>query len=114
MLMVREGLASGAAYADAVSHGNGLTSLQFRGVANESTYQTFINIEGPARLRLVREGSRFTVYAGKREGELKEVGPIEYVRIKDPAYVGLGVSSHVATRLETAVFSNVKLEPLKK
>jgi hypothetical protein len=114
MLMVRDGLAAGAAYADAVSHGNGLTSLQFRGVPNESTYQTFINIEGPARLRLVRQGSRFTMYAGKPGGELKEVGPVEYVRIKDPAYVGLGVSSHVATALETAVFSNVKLEPLKK
>jgi len=114
MLMVRDGLASGAAYADAVSHGNGLTSLQFRGVANESTYQTFINIDGAARLRLVRQGSRFTMYAGKPGGELKEVGPVEYVRIKDPAYVGLGVSSHVATTVETAVFSNVKLEPLKK
>jgi len=97
-----------------VSHGNGLTSLQFRGVANESTYQTFINIDGTARLRLVRQGSRFTMYAGKPGGELKEVGPVEYVRIKDPAYVGLGVSSHVATTVETAVFSNVKLEPLKK
>ena len=114
MLMVRDGLASGAPYADAVSHGNGLTSLQFRGVANESTYQTFINVDGTARLRLVRQGSRFTMYAGKPGGELKEVGPVEYVRIKDPAYVGLGVSSHVATTVETAVFSNVKLEPLKK
>ena len=114
MLMVRESLASGAAYADAVSHGNGLTSLQFRGVANESTYQTFINIDGPVRLRLVRQGSRYTMYAGKPGGELKEVGPVEYVRIKDPAFVGLGVSSHVATALETAVFSNVRLEPLKK
>ncbi len=114
MLMVREGLASGAAYADAVSHGNGLTSLQFRGVANESTYQTFIDIDGPARLRLVRQGSRYTMYAGKPGGELKELGPVEYVRIKDPAFVGLGVTSHVATALETAVFSNVKLEPLKK
>jgi catechol 2,3-dioxygenase-like lactoylglutathione lyase family enzyme len=114
MLMVRDGLGSGAAYADAVSHGNGLTSLQFRGVANEDTYQTFINVEGPTRLRLVREGSRFTMYAGKPGGELKQVGPIEYVRIKEPAYVGLGVSSHVATAVETAVFSNVKLEPLKK
>jgi catechol 2,3-dioxygenase-like lactoylglutathione lyase family enzyme len=114
MLMVRDGLASGAAYADAASHGNGLTSLQFRGVANESTYQTFINVDGPTRVRLVRQGSRFTMYAGKPGGELKEVGPIEYIRIKDPAYVGLGVSSHVATALETAVFSNVKLEPLKK
>jgi len=114
MLMVRDGIASGAAYADAVSHGNGLTSLQFRGVANESTYQTFINIDGPARLRLVRQGSRYTMYAGKPGGELKEIGPVEYVRVRDPAYVGLGVSSHVATALETAVFSNVKLEPLKK
>jgi catechol 2,3-dioxygenase-like lactoylglutathione lyase family enzyme len=113
-LMVRDGLASGAAYADAVSHGNGLTSLQFRGVANESTYQMFINVEGPTRLRLVRQGSRFTMYAGKPGGELKEVGPIEYVRIKDPAYVGLGVSSHVATALETAVFSNVKVEAVKE
>jgi hypothetical protein len=112
--MVRDGLAAGAAYADAVSHGNGLTSLQFRGVANESTYQTFINLEVPTRLRLVREGSRFTMYAGEPGGELKEVGPVEYVRIKNPAYVGLGVSSHVATALETAVFSKVKLEPLKK
>jgi catechol 2,3-dioxygenase-like lactoylglutathione lyase family enzyme len=114
MLMVREGLASGAAYADAVSHGNGLSSLQFRGLANESTYQTFTNVEGPARLRIVRQGSRVTMYAGKPGGPLKEVGPVEYVRIKDPAYVGLGVSSHVATALETAVFSNVTLEPLKK
>ncbi len=115
MLMVRDGLASGAAYADAVSHGNGLTSLQFRGVANESTYQTFIDLpEGPARLRLIRQGSRITMYAGKPGGELKQLGPVEYVRIKDPAYVGLGVSSHVATALETAVFSNVSLEALKK
>ena len=114
MLMVREGLASGAAYADAVSHGNGLTSLQFRGVANENTYQTFIDLEVPVRLRLVRQGSRFTMYAGKPGGELKQLGPIEYVRIKNPAYVGLGVTSHVATALETAVFSNVRLEPLKK
>src|SRR6185312_11036265 len=114
MLMVRDGLASGAAYADAVSHGNGLTSLQFRGVANESTYQTFINVDGPARLRIVRQGSRFTMYAGKTGGNLQELGPVEYVRIKDPAYVGLGVSSHVATRLETAVFSNVRIEQIKK
>jgi hypothetical protein len=32
------------------------------------------------------------------------------VGLKDPVYVGLGVCSHVATTLETAVFSNVKIE----
>jgi lactoylglutathione lyase len=110
VLMVRQGLDPGSAYADAVSHGDGLTSLQFRGVANEQTYQVFTNIDGPARLRIVRQGSRYTMYAGKPNEELKPVGPVEYVTLKDPVYVGLGVCSHVATTLETAIFSNVKLE----
>jgi len=111
LLMIRQSLDPGSAYADAVSHGNGLTSLQFRGAANEQTYQTFTQVDGTARLRLVKQGSRFTMYAGKPGEELKPVGPVEYVSLKDPVYVGLGVCSHVATTLETAVFSNVKLEP---
>ena len=110
VLMIRQGLDPGAAYADAVSHGNGLTSLQFRGAANEHTYQTFTQIEGPARLRIVRQESRFTMYAGKPGEDLKVVGPVEFISLKDPVYVGLGVCSHTATSLETAIFSNVKLE----
>jgi TolB protein len=110
VLMLRQSLDPGSAYADAVSHGDGLTSLQFRGVANEQTYQVFTQVEGKVRLRLVRQGSRYTMFAGKPDGELKPVGPVEYISMKGPVYVGLGVCSHVATALETAVFSNVKLE----
>ena len=110
VLMIRQGLEPGSAYADAVSHGNGLTSLQFRGAANEQTYQVFTQVDGPVRLRIERKQSRFTMYAGKPNEELKVVGPIEYVGLQDPVYVGLGVCSHVATTLETAVFSNVKIE----
>jgi TolB protein len=110
VLMIRQTLEPGSAYADAVSHGNGLTSLQFRGAANEQTYQVFTQVDGPVRLRIERKQSRFTMYAGKPNEELKVVGPIEYVGLQDPVYVGLGVCSHVATTLETAVFSNVKIE----
>jgi TolB protein len=110
VLMIRQSLDPGSAYADAVSHGNGLTSLQFRGAPNEQTYQVITQVDGPVRLRLVRQGSRFTMYAGKPNEELKPAGPVEYVGLKDPVYVGLGVCSHVATTLETAVFSNVTLE----
>src|SRR6516165_5667094 len=109
-VLIRQSLDPGAAYADAVSHGDGLTSLQFRGAANEHTYQVFTQIEGPAQLRIVRQGSRFTMYAGKLGEEQKAVGPVEFVSLKDPVYVGLGVCSHTPTTLETAVFSNVKLE----
>jgi TolB protein len=111
MLMVRQSLDPGSAYADAVSHGNGLTSLQFRGAPDEQTYQVVAREDGPTRLRLVRQGSRFTLYAGKPSEELKPYGPVEYIGLKDPVYVGLGVCSHVATTIETAIFSNVTLEP---
>lgn len=110
LLMIRQSLDPGSAYADAVSHGDGLTSLQFRGAANEQTYQVITHVDGTVRLRIERTGSRFTMYAGKPNEELKPVGPVEYVGLQDPVYVGLGVCSHVATALETAIFSNVKLE----
>jgi hypothetical protein len=110
VLMLRQSLDTGSAYADAVSHGNGLTSLQFRGAPNEQTYQVVAAEDGPSRLRIVKKGSRFTMYFGKPGGELKPSGPVEFVTLHEPFYVGLGVCSHVATTLETAIFSNVKLE----
>ncbi|HZV87483.1 MAG TPA: hypothetical protein VFF95_08060 [Candidatus Binatus sp.] len=110
VLMLRQSLDTGSAYADAVSHGNGLTSLQFRGAPNEQTYQVVAAEDGPSRLRIVKKGSRFTMYFGKPGGELKPSGPVEFVTLHEPFYVGLGVCSHVATTLETAIFSNVRLE----
>jgi TolB protein len=110
MLMFRQSLDPGSPYADAVSHGNGLTSLQFRGAANEQTYQVVAAEDGPSRLRIARKGSRFTMYFGKPSGELKASEPVEFVGLQEPFYVGLGVCSHVATTLETAIFSNVKLD----
>lgn len=110
VLIVRQSLDAGSPYADAVSHGNGLTSLQFRGAANEQTYQIVAAEDGPSRLRLVKKGSRFTMYFGKPGEEWKTSGPVEFVTVQEPFYVGLGVCSHVATTLETAIFSNVKLE----
>lgn len=110
MLMIRQSLEPGAAYADAVSHGNGLTSLQFRGTANEQTYQVVAAEDGPSRLRIVRKGSRITMHFAKPGGAWNQAGPVEFISIAEPFYVGLGVCSHVPTTLETAIFSNVKFE----
>ena len=43
---------------------------------------------------------------------MKMLGPVENISLKDPVYVGLGVCSHVATAVETAIFSNVKIEEM--
>jgi Tol biopolymer transport system component len=49
------------------------------------------------------------IFIGKPGAELQPVGPATVV-LKDPVYVGLGVCSHKADVLESAIFTNVKLE----
>lgn len=109
VLMIRQSLDPGSAYADAAAHGDGLTALQFRVSAAGQTAQIPTQVDGPVRVRVERHGDQFTMFAGPAGQELKPSGPA-VVSMHDPVYVGLGVCSHVATTLETAIFSNVKIE----
>ncbi|MGE5647476.1 MAG: TolB family protein [Acidobacteriota bacterium] len=109
VLMVRQSLDAGSPYADVALHGDGLTSLQYRLAAGGETAEVQSALKGPARVRIERRGNRFTMYAGEPGGALTPSGPVE-VKLQDPVYVGLGVCSHDANVLETAVFSNVQVE----
>lgn len=109
VLMVRQSLEPNAAYADAALHGDGLTSLQYRLAASAATDEVRSAVKGPLRIRIERRGDRFTMYAGNPGERLTASGPVE-VKLQDPVYVGLGVCSHDANVLETAVFSNVEVD----
>jgi hypothetical protein len=109
VLMIRQSLEPDAAYADVALHGDGLTSLQFRPTAGGITQEIRSSLTAPARLRIVRRGNEFTISAGAPGEELQSSGPATVV-LQDPVYVGLGICSHDASVLETAVFSNVKVE----
>ena len=111
-LMIRQTLDPGSAYADVALHGDGLTSLQFRPASGAATQEMRSELKGPGRIRIERRGDRFTLFAGNAGEELRPTGPAT-VALRDPVYVGLAVSSHQADILETAVFSNVKLEALQ-
>ena len=108
-LMIRQNLEPGSAYADVAVHGDGLTSLQFRPTDNAITQEIRSDLKAPTRIRIERRGERFTMYAGNAGEELKPAGPAT-VALQDPVYIGLAVCSHDANVLETAVFSNVKIE----
>jgi TolB protein len=109
VLMIRQSLNPDAAYADVSLHGDGLTSLQFRTEAGAETAEQRSTLSMPARIRIERRGNRFTMYAAKQGEELTATGPATVV-LQDPVYVGIGVCSHDANVLETAVFSNVRIE----
>jgi TolB protein len=111
VLMVRQSLDPGSAYADVALHGDGLTALQYRPAAGAETSEVRSEVKGPAQIRIDRRGDQFTIFAGK-PGESLVASPPVTVKLQDPVYVGLGVSSHDAKVLETAVFSNVSVNEL--
>jgi len=110
-LMIRQDLTPGSAYADVALHGDGLTSLQFRPAAGAKTDELRSTVNAPVRIRIERRGNQFTIFAGKPGEELAATGP-QTVVLSDPVYLGLGMCSHDEKTLETAVFSNVVIEPL--
>jgi dipeptidyl aminopeptidase/acylaminoacyl peptidase len=108
VLMVRQDLTPDAAYADVAIHGDGMASLQYRPSAGAQTLETRSALNGATRLRLERRGNGYTMFVGKPGEEMVSTGP-QQVDLVGPVYVGIGVCSHDADILETAVFSHVQL-----
>ena len=113
VLMIRQNLDRDAAYADVALHGDGLTSLQFRPSAGLETLEQRSTLNMPTKIRIARRGNQFTMYAAKEGEELAPTGPATVV-LQDPVYVGIGVCSHDGNVLETAIFSNVRIETAGK
>jgi len=105
-LMIRQGLGPSDAYADAILHGDGLTSLQYREKAGETTLEVRSPVSSPHALRLERRGNTFTLSVAGANREFKPVGSAA-VELRDPVYVGLVVCSHDAQALQTAAFAQV-------
>lgn len=110
-LIIRQSLEPGSAYADAIVHGDGLTSLQYRPSEGALTQEARAESKGPLRLRIERRGDAFRIFSGAPGEQLKSTGPVT-VALRDPVYVGLGVCSHDPEVLETAIFTNVSVERL--
>lgn len=111
VLMVRETLDAGSAYADVALHGSGLTSLQYRLAPSADTQELKSTVNAPLHVQIERRGDEFTMFAGKPGDPLTVSGPVR-VALANPVYVGLGVSSHDAHVLETAIFKNVRIEKI--
>ena len=70
------------------------------------------NVAGPKRVRLEKRGDYFYAFVSGADGKLQPSGASTKLVLNGPFYVGIGVSAHDKDASETAVFSNVKVEPL--
>jgi TolB protein len=107
--MVRESLEPDAPYVDAVVHGDGLVSMQFRKTKGGVTAEVQSPVRAPAVLRLERNGGVFSFSVSREAGPFQPVGSLK-VPVPDSALVGLAVCSHDNSVSETAVASQVRFE----
>jgi hypothetical protein len=107
-LIIRDGMDADAAYVDAVVHGDGLTSLQFRRTKGGATEQVQFESKGADVLQLERRGSRFIMSAATF-GEPYTAKELADVTLPDAVVAGLALCSHNPDVVERAVFSNVRI-----
>jgi TolB protein len=107
--MVRQDLQADSPYADAVVHGDGLISLQYRRIRGGPTMEVKSPIKHPATIRLERAGNLFSLSVAPKGQAFRPVVSLT-VAMPDPVHAGLVVCSHDATTRETAIFTSVGLQ----
>jgi TolB protein len=107
-LMVRAGFATDAAHVNAVVHGDGLTSLQFRRTAGAQTEELPSSVTSADVVQLERRGQRYLMSVA-RHGEPLTVSEVADVTLPDTVELGLFVCSHNKEVMEAAVFTQVRL-----
>lgn len=105
--MVRKSLDGNSPHVNAVVHGDGLTSLQFRPSAGAQTQEHRLTLTHANILQLERHGNQYIIRAAIY-GQPFETDTAT-VDLGDDVYVGLFVGSHNSDVLETGVFSNVSI-----
>src|SRR3984885_13680728 len=112
VLMIRQSLDGNSPSVDVARHGDGLTSLQFRDAAGADTREVQTDFVSPQRVRLEKRGDFFYAFVAGKDGQLHPAGASTKVTLAEAFYVGIGVSAHDKDDLQTAVFSDVKVETL--
>jgi TolB protein len=107
-LLVRQTLEDDSPYADAVIHGDGLTSLQYRRSKGEITEQVVSDVKGADFLQLERRGTSF-VMSVARFGEPLTVSTLPELALGAEVYVGLFLCSHNVDVVEKAIFRDVRV-----
>lgn len=106
--MVRSTLEGTSPHINAVVHGDGLTSLQYRKTEGAETEETKAEITHADVIQLERKGNTYTMRVAKF-GEPFVTQEVSDLNLGEEVYVGLFVGSHNAEVLETGIFSDVRL-----
>lgn len=106
--MARASLDPKSAHINAVVHGDGLTSLQYRKTTGANTEEIKAKITHADVIQLERKGNTYTMRVAKF-GEPFVTEQVADLDLGDEVYVGLFVGSHNKDVLERGVFRDVRI-----
>ena len=106
--MVRNSLDPKSAHINAVTHGDGLTSLQFRRTLAANTEELRSTLTHADVIQLERKGNTYTMRVAKF-GEPFVTQQVTDLKLEDEVYVGLFIGSHNKDVLERGVFRDVRI-----
>lgn len=106
--IIKPNLDGNSPHVNASTHGDGLTSLQYRKTIGGLTEQIISQDSFPDVIQLERRGSTFIMSTAVFGEELTSV-EIKNMEMDNEVYVGLYVCSHNPEIVETAVFRNVRI-----
>lgn len=108
-LIIRNSDKEDAIYIDGAVHGDGLTSLQYRGKIGAETLEKSTDIKTPGFVQLERIGNKFIFRISKENRPMQEVGRVN-LKMGSSVLAGMFVCSHNVDVLEKAQFWNVRIE----
>ena len=108
-LIIRQSLDPDAPYVDAVIHGDGLTSMQYREVKGGPTREIRSNVSAPERIRIDKDGDYVYMSVAPSGDEMRSAGGTTRIAFQEPFLIGLAVSAHDSAAVERALFSDVEI-----
>ena len=112
VLMIRQALDANSPAVDLARHGDGLTSLQFRGAPGANTHEVESSVSAPRTVRIEKRSDYFYAFVSGSDGKLQVAGASTKLALTGPFYIGIGVCAHDKDAIEKAIFSNIKLVSL--
>ena len=107
-LMIRTSLDSNSKHVNAVVHGAGLTSLQYRKTTGGTTEEKKFELTSADVIQLERKGTTY-IMSVARKGDLFVTQEVTDIDLGDDVYVGLFICAHNPNVIEKAVFNNTRI-----
>jgi TolB protein len=111
VLIFRQSLDPGSAYADVAIHADGHITLQYREKTGGETADVTSPLHNSKRIRIERRGDVFTASAQAEDGKMIPFSTYT-VPMNGPVFVGIGACPHDVKNIVTIRFSNVVIDRL--